>query len=71
VLLILHCCVFCWLRPVTLSIKALFAGYVTGLATGDLESGCWCIYFTSNPVSEAETPLDAFAADCAFYAERL
>jgi predicted ATPase len=71
VLLVVHSAIRCWLGSIALSIKSLLAGYEAGLATGDIESSCWCIYFYLEYRFRTGARLDAFVVDCAFYAGRL
>jgi predicted ATPase len=71
VMLVVHCFVFNWLRPITLSIKPLVGGYEIGMATGDTESAAWCIYFSLEYSFRTGTPLETLIADCAFYSDQL
>jgi predicted ATPase len=68
---IVHFSIFCWLRPISLSIKPLLAAYEIGMATGDTESGCWSIYFYLEYQFRTGMPLETLIADCAFYAEHV
>jgi predicted ATPase len=68
---IAHSFSFCWVRPISLSIKPLIASYETGLATGDTESASFSVYFALEYQFRTGTPLATLIADCAFYAEQL
>ena len=71
VYMVTHLFVFHWLRPISLSIKPLLAGYEVGMTMGDTESASRCIYWNLEFSFRTGRNLEALKADCAFYADQL